>query len=126
MTLPRKRAPLGRRSILKREKRKYSADLPKKMYLFFKNFADSGSLGVPSFSKFAVSIGLTLKELDGYRKYKEFEKAWEEAEEIRRDYLIDQALYKRFDPSFVKFLLCEEVSENSTDEKISVVIRVTD
>ena len=111
---------------MKKEKKRYSADLPKKMYLFFKTFGESGSLGAPSFSKFAASIGVTLRELDGFRKNKEFAKAWAEAEEIRRDYLIDQALYKRFDPSFVKFLLSEDSAEDTAEDNVSVVIRVTE
>ncbi len=80
-------------------------ELPRKMYGFFTSYADTGA---PSYEKFARSIGITLEELERYRKYKIFDRAYRECGEIRRDYLIDCALTKRHDPSFVKFLLiCE-------------------
>ena len=82
---------------------KYRKDLAKKMYLYFANYSEPS--GVPSFGKFARSIGATLEELSSLRRIKRFNLAWRECSEIRRDYLIDLALTKRFDPSFAKFLL---------------------
>ena len=86
-------------------KRRYDRDLPRKMYTFFVNFSD---IGAPSFEKFARSEGLTLQELAGYREHSDFDRAWRECNEIRRDYLIDTALVKRHDSSFTKFLLAFE------------------
>ena len=82
---------------------KYRKDLAKKMYLYFANYSEPS--GIPSFDKFARSIGATLDELSAFRKKGRFDRAWRECSEIRRDYLIDMALTKRFDASFAKFLL---------------------
>ena len=87
------------------EKRKYDGSMPRKMYTFFVNFSD---IGAPSFGKFAKSEGITLSELQSFRRHKKFERAWQECNEIRRDYLIDSALAKRHDSSFSKFLLAYE------------------
>ena len=86
--------------------KRYASDLPKKLYAFFIGYSEQ--LGAPSFAKFARSIGVTCADIQKFRKYAEFERAYEECNEIRRDYLIDNALCKRFDGSLTKFLLCEE------------------
>ena len=86
--------------------KKYTADMPRKLYSFFLGFSDTGA--VPSFSKFARSIGATSKDIQDFRKHTEFERAYEECNEIRRDYLIDNALCKKFDGSVTKFLLSAE------------------
>ena len=96
------------------------------MYTYFSTFAEGEA---PSFVKFARSIGLTLAELNGYRVHSEFERAWQECNEIRRDYLIDHALTRRHDPSFVKFLLSYEFGiceTDSSDNEIKVDITVTE
>ena len=85
-------------------KSKYDKGLPRQMYSYFVSTANDCS-SVPSFSKFARSIGTTLEELESYRKHGEFDRAWRDCIEIRRDYLTDCALTRRYDPSFVKFLL---------------------
>ena len=96
------------RPKMRKNKIKYSSDLPRRMYSFFHSYCESGA---PSFSKFARSIGATLEDLTKFRKKEEFERAWRECNEIRRDYLIDNALTKRHDPSFSKFLLSMEYGE---------------
>ena len=53
---------------------------------------------------------MTLADIENWRSKKKFDKAYCECNEIRRDYLIDAALTKRYDSSFVKFLLGEESS----------------
>ena len=90
------------------------------MYSFFVSYSDSSS--APSFSKFAISIGVTLDTLTGYKKHKRFAEAWRECEHIRRDYLIDRALTKRFDSTFTKHLLC--ISDEEECEDINVRITV--
>ena len=97
---------------MKTKRRKYSSDLPRLMYLFFVGYSECG---LPSYRKFAESVGLTLAELEGFRVHKDFERAYRECGEIRRDYLIDNALTRRFDPSFSKFLISAEYGE--TEEK---------
>ncbi len=103
---------------------KYRADLPKRMYTYFTTYSDS--LGAPSFGKFARLVGHTLEELEGFKKHDEFMRAWRECSEIRRDYLIDTALGKRFDSSLVKFLLgCEfGMGEEKADELGEITVRL--
>ena len=109
---------------MKNDHSKYTNDLPRKLYTFFLNF---DGVGAPSFSKFARSIGATLSDIERFRSKSEFERAYQECSEIRRDYLIDRALSRRFDPSFVKFLLGEEYSEKGDDEStLDVVLTVLD
>ena len=84
----------------------YKKEYPKRLYNFFVTYQDTTS--APSIAKFARSIGATVEETEGFRIHSEFDRAYRECNEIRRDYLIDSALCKRFDPSFVKFLISEE------------------
>ncbi len=88
-----------------KEKSKYTDDLPGKMYTFFRSYV---GIGAPSFSKFAREVGLTLAELMSFRERRTFMRACEECSEIRRDYLIDQALAKKQDASMTKFILSSE------------------
>lgn len=107
-----------------RKKAKYSLELPRKMYSYFLGYSEPG---LPSFSKFARSIGVTLEELAAFRGRKKFDAAWRECIEIKRDYLIDTALSKRADASFAKFLYSLEFqTENSeeNDKEMSVMIEV--
>ena len=101
----------------------YKKDFPHKLYIFFATYNEN--TGAPSFLKFARSIGVTTEDVEKWREHKEFDRAYRECTEIRRDYLIDNALCKRFDSSFTKFLLGEEVnSDGGEKEKIDVVLRV--
>ncbi len=104
---------------------RYSSDMPRKMYTYFLTY--EGTQGAPSFSKFARSIGITLEDLRAFRKYDEFDKAYRECNEIRRDYLIDTALTKRYDSSLVKFLLSSEYGmggEEKKEKEIAVTLEV--
>ena len=51
---------------------------------------------------------MTCQDIERFRSHKNFDEAYRECKEIRRDYLIDHALDKRFDPSFTKFMLTLE------------------
>ena len=103
------------------KKQKYVDTLPREMYKFFSEFSNDS--GAPSFEKFAILKGMTLEELNSYRSRKNFDRAYRECCEIRRDYLIDRALTKRFDPSFVKFLLteCDDTNDDTLTLKLEVV-----
>lgn len=105
----------------------YTKEMPRQIYLFFTTYSD---VGAPSFEKFARSIGATLAEIGKWRKNKEFDRAWRECSEIRKDYLIDTALTKRHDPSFVKFLLTTEFGvgeeESGSDGCFTVNVEVID
>ena len=93
------------------------------MYKYFYSFSDAA--GAPSFVKFAMLHGITVEELISYRKKREFDRAYRECCEIRRDYLIDRALNKRFDPSFVKFLLTEDTSDE-TDDTLTLKLEIVE
>ncbi len=108
------------------KKKKYTKDLPKRMYLFFTGYADAG---VPSYSKFARSIGVTLSVLEGYRVNRKFDEAYRECSEIRRDCLIDNGLTKRCDPSMAKFILSAEYRMGeekpaADDRQVTVTLEV--
>ena len=105
---------------------RYTNDLPRKLYAFFLNYDGPG---VPSYSKFARSIGITSEELEALRGHGEFERAYQECSEIRRDYLIDNGLVKRFDSSFTKFLLTYEYGmgeskDTDADKEMKVTVEV--
>ena len=102
---------------------KYTKDLPRRLYAAFHNHTDKKT--APSFSKFARSIGATLEELMEFRAHEEFERAYRECNEIRRDYLIDQALTKQFDQSLVKFLLTAEFGMGEKEERCDTGLDVT-
>ena len=108
-----------------KRKVKYSGKLPRQLYTFFITYSDSGA---PSFEKFARSIGATLEEITKFRSHGEFERAYRECNEIRRDYLIDAALTRRHDPSFSKFLLTVEYGmgekEKEEDGELNVTLEV--
>ena len=102
---------------------RYTPDIPRKMYAFFSSYDGCGA--PPSFEKFAHSIGTTLAVLLGFRRRKKFDEAYIECSEIRRDYLIDGALAKRFDSSFTKYLLDSEYGAgDSSDGSYSITLKV--
>ena len=93
------------------------------MYEYFKGYSES--VGAPSFSKFAVSCGRSLAELAAYRENAEFDAAWRDCNEIRRDYLIDNALSRRLDASFAKFLLSLEFPDECAEgSELKVTLEV--
>ena len=110
---------------MKKKTKKYDKGLPRQMYSFFISYSESEP---PSFLKFARSIGVTTEDIESYRRHSEFDRAYKECNEIRRDYLIDRALTKRYDPSLVKFLLTAEygAGEDAPDDNINVRITVTE
>lgn len=109
-----------------KKKIKYSCDMPRLLYTHFISHSDTAS--APSFEKFARSIGATLDDIERFREKREFDRAWRECSEIRRDYLIDAALTRRFDPSLVKFLLTSEFGmgneEAESDNSVEFTLRV--
>ena len=118
LTIFRKEKDMGRK-----KKAKYDESLCGKMYRYFLGYDDRG---LPSFTKFAISVGLSRDDIERFRKHRRFEAAYRECKEIRMDYLIDRALDKRFDGSFVKFLIsCESDGEAGGDSgEISLNLRV--
>jgi hypothetical protein len=111
------------------KRKRFSKDLARQMYTYFVTYKET--VGAPSFSKFARSIGATLADVLEFRdKNSEFRRAFNECNEIRRDYLIDNALAKRFDGSVTKFLLTAEYGmgekEEDRDSCLDVKIEVID
>ena len=94
------------------KKAKYTSDLPRRLYTYFAGYS---GMGAPSLSKFARESGVTHADLLRFReKYGEFRRACEECSEIRRDYLIDNALSKKQDASITKFILSAEFGMGSS------------
>ena len=119
MSFATERKELGKEEMKKSSK--YYRGIEKDMYLFFVGYDDTGA---PSFSKFARRLGITLAELEGYRSRRKFDRAYIECGEIRRDYLIDSALTRRYDPSFVKFLLDNEETPASDTGEVTIRLEV--
>ena len=111
-----------KRSTDMKAKIEYKSDMPRLLYSFFISYCDTAS--APSFSKFARSIGVTLSDLESFRCNEEFDRAYRECNEIRKDYLIDGALTRRYDPSLVKFLLSENQENDTADDGLAVTIEV--
>ena len=105
---------------VKARKKSYAKDLPRRLYTFFIGYDDERS--APSLQKFARANGFTTEELLTFRRHGDFERALRECNEIRRDYLIDRGLTKRFDASFVKYLLDGEASEQQSEEDSSLSV----
>ena len=105
----------------RRKKAKYTPDLARKMYQFFLGYSDGG---LPSFRKFAGSVGMTLADVEGFRRHRLFEAAYRECMAIRRDYLIDRALERRFDPSLTKYLLSLDEAEREREEVGDIQLRL--
>ena len=103
-------------------KAKNNADLQRRMYIYFKDYDGAG---YPSISKFAKGAGITVAELESFRKNPAFERAYAECMEIRRDMIIDGALAKRADASFAKFLLSQELPD-SGEEKLDITLTVVE
>ncbi len=105
----------------RKRKKAYSPELAGRMYKFFLTY---DGVGAPSFSKFARSIGVSTEDLEGYRKKRNFDAAYRECQEIRRDYLIDGALQKRFDGSFTKFLITLEAENDAARDTGDLLLRL--
>ena len=110
---------------MKSKKAKYTPDLPRRMYSYFTSYTGPGA---PSFERFCIGAGITLAELIRFREKKEFERAYKECSEIRRDYLINMALEKKNDSSFTKFLLACEYGMGegpaTEDNRLEVTVQV--
>lgn len=108
----------------RKAKPSYTDKMPGQMYRYFIGYDEEGA---PSFLKFARSVGLTTEDIESFRKKREFDRAYRECREIRRDYLIDRALQRRFDPSFVKFLLTLDAEQEPQDgEQFTIQLEVKD
>ena len=103
-------------------KLKYSKELARRLYCFFRSYDGEGA---PSMVKFAATVGATTEQIEAFRTHREFDRAYRECCEIKRDFLTDRALSKRFDPTFVKFLLSSDDSPTD-DGRLDVHITVSD
>jgi hypothetical protein len=75
-------------------------------------FVSYEGIGAPSFEKFAAMMSISTLELRDLRSVPEFEAAYRECCAIRRDYLIDRGLEKKFDSSLVKLLITTEKEDD--------------
>ncbi len=110
-----------------KRKQKKENEIGKRLREYFLSSAEEPS--PPSFSKFARNLGMTLSELSLLRENPEFDRIWLDCIEIRRDYLIDKALTRSCDPSFVKFILTGEAGTedgDTEDREFNVTITVVE
>ena len=78
--------------------------LADKMIVFFQNY--DAAEGVPSFEKFADTVGCDGEELRALADSDEvFARAYRRCQSILRDRLTDGALLRRYDSSFCKYAL---------------------
>ena len=74
------------------------------MVRFFQTYDQAE--GIPSFEKFADTIGADAQDIDAWSKQsKHFRRAVARCTRILRDRLTDAALLRRYDPSFCKYVL---------------------
>lgn len=106
----------------RKKKARFKDELCARMYHYFLGYDDRG---LPSFTKFARSAGLTTADIERFRKHPRFEAAYRECKGIRRDYLIDRALDKRFDSGFAKFLISCEGENESRDDAGDITLHLT-
>ncbi len=84
---------------------------------------------LPSFVRFALSLGCDLATLQKWRKKPVFERAYRHCEDILCDRIILGAMQKRFDSSFSKFLLERKLGfdqEDTTCEALGVRFALVD
>ncbi len=105
---------------------KYRKELPARLLSFF-DF--SAGEGLPTFSDFRRQEGLCLRDFSRFLKRADFAAAVAEANARLADALRVGALTKRYDPSFVKFLLTEAdggQDGEAAERRFSVEIRVVE
>ena len=78
-------------------------EIKRRLLDYFKNFSGDG--GAPSIAKFCRENGIDIAKIKRLSSRADFREVLDECSEFRRDYLIDCGLTKRFDSSFVKFVL---------------------
>ena len=92
---------------------------------YFANY--SGQDGAPSLAKFRRGHGISYSDFEKLKCRRDFRDALKECSEFRRDYLIDCGLTKRFDASFVKFLLQSELEcSDDGEDALAVSFEVID
>lgn len=90
---------------------KYTKDLPRKLYTFFLNY---DGIGAPSFSKFARSIGITVAELEGYRRSNALLSLGYTAEEYER-YLSGEKMPKKAEKALRRVKKIKSAPLNAAD-----------
>ena len=86
---------------------------------YFKNY--NGTDGAPSIAKFCKEHGISYADFERLKKKRGFSDTLKECSEFRRDYLIDCGLTKRFDASFVKFVLQLEWESDTAGDSVPII-----
>ena len=110
------------------KKATYRKEYIDEMLSYF-SFSEEGETGLPSFVKFASKIGVRSADLAVFREtHPAFRAAYEECKARLRDHLIDGVLSKKYDASFVKLLLQEDIRDNrdETPTGYEIVFRIED
>ena len=85
---------------------------------YFANY--NGTDGAPSLAKFRRGHGISYSDFEKLKDRQDFRDVLKECSEFRRDYLIDCGLTKRFDASFVKFVL--QLEDESVGDDVSAPV----
>ena len=85
---------------------------------YFANY--NGTDGAPSLAKFRRGHGISYSDFEKFKDRQDFRDVLKECSEFRRDYLIDCGLTKRFDASFVKFVL--QLEDESVGDDVSAPV----
>lgn len=81
----------------------------------------------PTFARFAARIGVTLADLQSWRKNPTFDRAYLACEALQRSILMENGMLGRYDSSFAKlFLSTEGQGAEVPAAPFSVEIRVVD
>lgn len=92
-------------------------------------FRQGGDGALPSLARFAYGLGIPYGLLAVWeRDHDEFATAMREARRILEELLVDKALAKAYDPTFVKFLLSEPrllwPASGAEDDRLTVEVVV--
>lgn len=90
---------------------------------FFEYELDEKKKGIPQFSEFARSIGVTLRTLENWaKKKKAFGDAYEECRDKQQEMLINGGLAGQFNPKIVTFLMEARAAQEKKTQKTEVVV----
>lgn len=91
---------------------------------FFEYELDVKKKGIPQFSEFARSIGVTLRTLENWaKKKKAFGEAYEECRDKQQEMLINGGLAGQFNPKIVTFLMEARAAQDKKSGNTVVVVR---
>ncbi len=104
----------------------YSQCFERQMLIYFR---DTLPPDFPTYSAFALHIGVTTETLQAWkREHPAFDAVWRECREIQKSRLITGGLSKQYDAGFSKFLLAEmfDFGEENGANTLTVTVEVVE